>query len=76
MITYHRLPTGEWVAHGPAAEVTIGPVEIHKRSGKVCTRVVDEVERAADGSVYGYLTEHCQPASRAARQARTAARTE
>lgn len=73
MITYHRMPSGEWVAHGPASEVTIGPVEIHKRSGKVCRRVVDEVERAADGSIYGYLTEHCKPESRAARDARRGA---
>jgi len=73
VITYHRLPSGEWVAHGPAAEVQPGPVEIHKRSGSVCHRVVDAVEQAGDGTVYGYLTEHCKPESAAARDARLAA---
>lgn len=70
MITYHKLPTGEWVAQGPASELKLGPVKIHKRSGGICDRVVDEIIPATGGKVYGYLTEHCKPQSQIAADAR------
>lgn len=67
MITYHKLDTGEWVAQGPASELKIGEVDIMKRGGKVCHRVVDEVVPADNKHfVWGYLTEHCKAESEAA----------
>lgn len=70
MITYHKLDTGEWVAFGPASEVRVGPVELTKRSGKTCLRIVDEVVPAGGSKAYGYLTEHCKTDSEAAMRAR------
>lgn len=70
MATYHKLETGEWVAYGSRREIVIGPIEITKRGGGVCHRVIDEVVNLNGNKAYGYLTEHCKPTSREAHDKR------
>lgn len=38
VVTFRRAPGG-WVAHGPADEVAVGALEVHKRDGTICPQV-------------------------------------
>ena len=47
VVTFRRAPGG-WVAHGPANEVTVGPLEVHKRDGSTCPQVALAVSEPFD----------------------------
>lgn len=66
MLTFHKLPTGEWVTRGTASQLKPGAVvDVTKRSGKTCAKTIDHVTSAGGDTVYGYFTDHCKADSRA-----------
>ena len=58
-ITYRKTKTGEWVAYGPAAALSTGPVTITKKDGSTKTETIERLGRpftaAGTQMVYGYL---------------------
>lgn len=73
MVTFHKLPTGEWVAHGKASELRPRTtVPVVKRSGLVCMKAIESVAPVPHSRtfVYGFFTEHCKPSSKAAHDKR------
>jgi len=65
VLTYRKTKDGQWVAFGPATEVTIGQVQVTTKAGKAKVELVTRLGRVFDVGgvphVYGYLAPKAAP---------------